>query len=205
MLRYFIFLFVSLSLSACVDRTVSEVVPAAANIGTPEIIFASTTRAREVDGSYGFRRGETLRFLETTVSIPPTHTPGTLKFSYANPNPQKEFVLADVTELDGPRHFIHVVYMIPVIAGQIMMQGFLSKALMIPMPSRGIAFIKWAAVVLLPTMHAVLPDGMAAPVSLFSQDTAASAAANQASGIMVRSISTLPHSRDSELKQMPTK
>ncbi|NOE19221.1 alpha/beta fold hydrolase [Ruegeria atlantica] len=103
MLRYFVILFISLSLSACVDRTVSEVVPGAVNIGTPETIFASTTRAREADGSYGFRRGETLRFLETTVSIPPTHTPGTLRFSYANPNPRKEFVLADVTELDGPQ------------------------------------------------------------------------------------------------------
>lgn len=62
MLRYFVILFISLSLSACVDRTVSEVVPGAVNIGKPETIFASTTRAREADGSYGFRRGETLRF-----------------------------------------------------------------------------------------------------------------------------------------------
>nr|WP_237212542.1 alpha/beta fold hydrolase [Ruegeria lacuscaerulensis] len=102
-MRYLIILFVSLSLGACVDRTVSEIVPSALNVGTPETIFASTTRAREADGNYGFRRGETLKFLETTVSIPPTHTPGTLKFSYANPNPKKEFVLADVTELDGPQ------------------------------------------------------------------------------------------------------
>nr|WP_216602913.1 alpha/beta fold hydrolase [Ruegeria sp. HKCCD4884] len=102
-MRYFIVLLLFLSLSACVDRTVSEIVPSAVTVGTPETIFASTTRAREVDGSYGFRRGESLQFLETTVSIPPTHTPGTLKFSYANPNPQKEFVLTGVTELDGPR------------------------------------------------------------------------------------------------------
>ena len=103
MLRYLILLFVSLSLGACVDRTVTEIVPAAAAVGSPETVFASTTRARETDGSYGFRRGETLQFLETTVSIPPTHTPGTLKFSYANPNPRKEFVLTEVTELDGPQ------------------------------------------------------------------------------------------------------
>ncbi len=102
-MRYLIVLLLSLSLGACVDRTVSEIVPAAATIGTPKTVFASTTRAREADGSYGFRRGEKLQFLDTTVSIPPTHTPGTLKFSYANPNPQKEFVLANVTELDGPQ------------------------------------------------------------------------------------------------------
>nr|WP_255732792.1 alpha/beta fold hydrolase [Ruegeria sp. Ofav3-42] len=100
-MRYLIILLFSFSLSACVDRTVTEIVPSAATVGTPEKIFVSTTRAHEADGSFGFRRGETLKFLETTVSIPPTHTPGTLKFSYANPNPQKEFVLANVTELDG--------------------------------------------------------------------------------------------------------
>ena len=103
MLRYLIILVTSLSVTACVDRTVSETVPTALTIGTPAKVFASTTRAREPDGSYGFRRGGELKFLETTVSIPPSHTPGELKFSYANPNPQKEFVLADVTELSGPQ------------------------------------------------------------------------------------------------------
>ncbi|RBW55098.1 alpha/beta hydrolase [Ruegeria sp. A3M17] len=103
MLRYLIILFLSFSLSACADRTVTEVVPTAVNVGTPETIFVSTTRAREANGYYGFRRGESLKFLDTTVSIPPTHTPGTLKFSYANPNPQKEFVLANLTELNGPQ------------------------------------------------------------------------------------------------------
>lgn len=103
MLRYLTILLVSLSVSACVDRTISETVPTALNVGTPETVFVSTTRAREADGSYGFRRGESLQFVESTVSIPPSHTPGTLKFSYANPNPQKEFVLAGVTELDGPQ------------------------------------------------------------------------------------------------------
>ncbi len=103
MLRHLILLLACLSLSACVDRTVSEIVPSAAVVGTPKTILATTTRAKEANGSYGFRRGESLRYLETTVSIPPNHTPGTLKFSYANPNPKKEFVLANVTELDGPQ------------------------------------------------------------------------------------------------------
>ncbi|WP_282119805.1 alpha/beta hydrolase [Ruegeria atlantica] len=103
MLRYLIILITSLPLSACVDRTVTEIVPSAVTVGTPEKIFAATTRAREADGTYGFKRGEALKFLETTVSIPPSHTPGTLKFSYANPNPKKEFVLTNVTELGGPK------------------------------------------------------------------------------------------------------
>ncbi|NVO55909.1 alpha/beta fold hydrolase [Rhodobacteraceae bacterium B1Z28] len=103
MLRYLFILLTAVSLSACVDRSVSETVPDALRVGTPETVFAATSRAREADGSYGYRRAETLRFLEMTVSIPPGRTPGTLKFSYANPNPAKQFVLADVTEFSGPQ------------------------------------------------------------------------------------------------------
>ncbi|WP_170771313.1 alpha/beta hydrolase [Ruegeria lacuscaerulensis] len=102
MLRYIsIFLIASL-LTACVDRTISETVPSALDVGTPQTIYATTTRAREADGSYGFKRGDGLQFLEMTVSIPPNHTPGTLDFSYANPNPEKQFVMAAVDELQGP-------------------------------------------------------------------------------------------------------
>lgn len=101
MLRHLI-LFLAISvLGACVDRSISETVPGALRVGVPETVFAATTRAREANGAYGYRRGQGLRFLEMTVSIPPAHTPGTLDFSYANPNPDKEFVLADVTEFSG--------------------------------------------------------------------------------------------------------
>ncbi|MBO9412228.1 MULTISPECIES: alpha/beta fold hydrolase [unclassified Ruegeria] len=103
MLRYLLIILTATSLTACVDRTVSKTVPSALSVGTAETIFATTTRAREVDGSYGFKRGETLQFLEMTVSIPPNHTPGTLDFSYANPNPEKQFVMAGVEELQGPK------------------------------------------------------------------------------------------------------
>ncbi len=103
MLRYFFVLLTALSLSACVDRSVSETVPDALRVGTPETVFAVTSRARETDGSYGYRRAEQLRYLEMTVSIPPSHTPGSLNFSYANPDPNTQFVLAGVTEFTGPQ------------------------------------------------------------------------------------------------------
>ncbi len=101
MLRLIAPFLILFTLSACVDRSVTEMVPDALSVGVPETVFAATTRAREADGSYGYRRGQGLRFLEMTVSIPPSHTPGSLNFSYANPNPNKEFVLADVTEFSG--------------------------------------------------------------------------------------------------------
>ncbi|WP_052265380.1 alpha/beta fold hydrolase [Ruegeria sp. ANG-R] len=103
MLRYLIIIANLFLLTACVDRSVTEIMPNALKVGTPATIFAATTRAREPDGSYGSRRADGLRYLELTVSIPPSHTPGELEFSYANPNPNKQFVVADVTEFAGPQ------------------------------------------------------------------------------------------------------
>ena len=103
MLRHLI-IFLTLSvLTACVDRSVTEITREALKVGTPATVFAATTRAREPDGSYGANRAEALRYLEMTISIPPSHTPGDLEFSYANPNPNKEFVVADVTEFPAPQ------------------------------------------------------------------------------------------------------
>ncbi len=102
-LRYIIFVLTAATLAACVDRTVSQTVPSALDIGTPKTIYAATTRAREADGSYGYRRSDQLQFLEMTVSIPPNHTPGTLDFSYADPDPENQFVMADEDELAGPQ------------------------------------------------------------------------------------------------------
>ncbi|MGV6803148.1 MAG: alpha/beta hydrolase [Ruegeria sp.] len=101
MFRFLIILAAVASLGGCVDRSVSVILPEALDVGTPQTVFAATTRAQEADGSYGYRRADRLQFLEMTVSIPPNHTPGTLDFSYANPNPNKQFVLADVSRIAG--------------------------------------------------------------------------------------------------------
>ncbi len=90
---------------ACTDRSVSVTVPKALEVGTPETVFAATTRAKESDGTYGFERADRLRFMKMTVSVPPTHTPGNLNFSYGNPNPNKQFVLAGVTEYNSVQEF----------------------------------------------------------------------------------------------------
>lgn len=103
MLRYCFLVLTAVLLGGCADRTVTQIMPSALDVGTPHTVLATTTRAREADGSYGFRRSDGLQYLEMTVSIPPSHTPGELKFSYANPNPNKQFVLAELTELSGPQ------------------------------------------------------------------------------------------------------
>ncbi len=93
------------SLLACTDRSQNPVTPEALEIGSPVTVFAASSRSKNPDGSFGVDRSETLSLLELTVSVPPTHTPGNLRFSYANPNPQKEFVLADQKAFQSTEDF----------------------------------------------------------------------------------------------------
>ncbi|WP_372571551.1 alpha/beta hydrolase [Ruegeria jejuensis] len=81
-------------LTACVDRSINPVVPEALDVGEPYTVFVASSRAKEADGTYGFRRSDSLSLLELTVSIPPGHKPGDLNFSYANPDPEQQFALA---------------------------------------------------------------------------------------------------------------
>jgi esterase/lipase superfamily enzyme len=92
-------------LSACADRSFTPVMPDALNVGSPVTILAATTRAKNLDGSYGFDRSEKLSLLELTISIPPTHTPGDLNYAYANPRPETQFTLAGQVELASPAAF----------------------------------------------------------------------------------------------------
>ena len=84
----------ALALGGCVDRSFTPTVPKALEIGTPYTVYAATTRAREANGAYGFRRSDRMQLLELTVSIPPGHRPGTIEFAYANPKPDSQFTIA---------------------------------------------------------------------------------------------------------------
>ena len=92
--RSFVVLLLLLTASACTERSYTPVMSGALSVGQPVTVFAGTTRAREKGGQFGFRRSRELRHLELTVSIPPSHQPGTLNFGYARPNPNKQFTLA---------------------------------------------------------------------------------------------------------------
>ncbi|MEM7318775.1 MAG: alpha/beta fold hydrolase [Pseudomonadota bacterium] len=99
-MRVFLVLIAIFGLASCVDRTANPVVPQALNFGTPVTVFAASSREQEADGSFGYDRAAKLSLLEMTVTIPPTHTPGSLAFSYADPDPSKQFALAGQQEFD---------------------------------------------------------------------------------------------------------
>ncbi|WP_264211772.1 alpha/beta hydrolase [Leisingera thetidis] len=81
-------------LAACTDRSFTPTVPEALELGTAKTIFAATNRDPLPDGTFGSDRTEGVSLLELTVSIPPDHKPGSLKFGYRNPDPSKEFTMA---------------------------------------------------------------------------------------------------------------
>lgn len=93
-MRFLSALVVVLLFAGCADRSQAPVVPAALQIGSNRTVFAATSRLPEADGTFGYRRSDTLRLLELTVSIPPGRQPGTLDFGYARPDPRKQFTMA---------------------------------------------------------------------------------------------------------------
>lgn len=84
-----------LALASCVDRSASPTVPEALEIGSNYRVFAASTRLPEGPDSFGYRRSDQLRYLNLTVSIPPNREPGTLRFGYGNPNPRRNFTMAN--------------------------------------------------------------------------------------------------------------
>lgn len=82
------------SLASCTDRSFTPVMPEALEVGRAYTVFAATSREAEDNGTFGYGRSDKLSLLELTVSIPPLHTPGDLKFGYAEPNPRRQFTLA---------------------------------------------------------------------------------------------------------------
>lgn len=89
----------------CADRSQSPEVPSALSIGHNEQIFAVSSRAKEADGTFGFRRTDQVNFLDLTVSVPPIREPGALSFGYGDPDPEYEFVMARRREFAKPADF----------------------------------------------------------------------------------------------------
>ncbi|KXF88662.1 alpha/beta hydrolase [Phaeobacter inhibens] len=87
--------------AGCTDRSFTPTVPDALEVGKAKTIFGATTREPLPNGTFGPERSDTLRLLELTVSIPPSHSPGQLDFAYAEPNPETQFTMAGRQRLDG--------------------------------------------------------------------------------------------------------
>ncbi len=105
MVRLIGFVLGFMALTACADRGFTPIVSTALEIGSAFTVFAATTRAKNPDGSYGVARSQRLNWLEMTVSIPPSHTPGELDYAYSSPDPYTQFTMAARNEIASPAAF----------------------------------------------------------------------------------------------------
>ncbi|AVO38777.1 alpha/beta hydrolase [Pukyongiella litopenaei] len=81
-------------LPACASKRYTPTVPDALAVGTPQTVFSATTRERDADGYFRFDRSHEVQYLELTVSVPPTHRPGELRFGGRTPDATTEFTMA---------------------------------------------------------------------------------------------------------------
>ncbi len=104
-MRILMVLVLFLGVAACENRFYTPVVPQALSIGDPETIFVATTRARESDGSFGYRRSPTMASMALTITVPPDHEPGNADFGFGRPNPAHQFTVAARRDFAADRAF----------------------------------------------------------------------------------------------------
>lgn len=94
-------LFLCFALAACTSRTQAPYVAMDSETGPQVQVLTVSTRANNDAGNMSGRRANAPRYLNSTVSIPPNHKPGDIELRYNRPDPNKHFVIAKETELDG--------------------------------------------------------------------------------------------------------
>lgn len=95
-----------IALAACgTARQELQLRPEAENVGTLHEIFAVTNRSPSADGGFSAERDSSLSYLETQISIPPTHEPGKVQTDPRNPNPARHIVVAEQTKLESKALF----------------------------------------------------------------------------------------------------
>lgn len=100
MRRIYLFLVV-LTLTACMDRSQTLIMPAALDIGTIHKVFVATHRMTDDKGWYSAKRSPDVGYTEIAVSIPPNRKRGDIALGYKEPDPAKHFTIAARQDLDG--------------------------------------------------------------------------------------------------------
>ncbi|MCA0920261.1 alpha/beta hydrolase [Pseudooceanicola nanhaiensis] len=102
-MRFLVLLFLLL-LTACADRNVTQVFPTAG--GEVERMLVQTNRAIGADGVPGWGRDMADHFLQVGVSVPPDRAVGSFPISYLHPDPQHDFVLQQVAQVEDRTAFL---------------------------------------------------------------------------------------------------
>ncbi|MFY0616068.1 alpha/beta hydrolase [Shimia sp.] len=99
----------ALCVSACADRITAPMQPEALTSENTRQIYVATNRQRNEAGHLHATRGAGMTFLDTTVSIPPSHIPGQPPSFSARPDSEKHFVIAQERAIPTLQEFSHQI------------------------------------------------------------------------------------------------
>lgn len=88
-----------------VNRNTLILTPDTVNVGAEQTVFVSTTRKKNNVGEYDHERSTKLNFQKVAISVPPEHTSGRLTYSHNDPDPNRDFVISDITEFPSQQAF----------------------------------------------------------------------------------------------------
>lgn len=92
-------------LAGCGSRVGFTPAPAAVLVAETESILVGTNRARTPMGQFGYARDASLRFLELDVTVPPRREAGTVPSGARDPDPLRDFTIAEIAALRGLEGF----------------------------------------------------------------------------------------------------
>ena len=94
-----------LVLTACAPRHSLQPLPPGAAAGSVRNIYVATTRAAEVDGSFGRSRADDLDYLRIDVSVPPDRSAGEIRTPRRFPDPEVDFLVSSSAKFSGGSAF----------------------------------------------------------------------------------------------------
>ncbi|CUH51457.1 alpha/beta hydrolase [Shimia marina] len=108
-MRILTFALLTLTMGGCADRITAPVVPQALSNETTHKIYVATNRARNDAGFFGAERSSDMTYLDSVVSVPPSHKTGKPPSYNATPDPQRHFTIASETEVSRLSEFVQKV------------------------------------------------------------------------------------------------
>ena len=104
-MRRIVLFFIVLTLTACMDRSQTVIMPAALEFGTLHKVFVATRRQADENGWYSAKRARVSGYSEISVSVPPGHKRGEVELGFKDPDPQAHFTVATRQDSDDRSQF----------------------------------------------------------------------------------------------------
>lgn len=100
-----VFLAIFLFIAACTGRNPVDILPQAGKNTQIQQVFVATLRQSDPESLFGSGRNSAIQYLNLAVSVPKNRKPGEIRSGRKHPNPERDFVIADLQRLAGTGAF----------------------------------------------------------------------------------------------------